>query len=195
MANTHKNFTVQFAGDKGAQERSTAKYIQFEVENTADVPLDLFFIKITAPGTGYDRVLTLGDSGSAFYDYGTKKWSSLTVGKAQLYEAPGLSVPAGSKGPSRIPLSILTGGNVDNDNYVLNLDTSTLEIYANTPHATAGSTATFKNLALVAGADNVFPSDEGNPPTSPLWRIRARTWPCRMSRPTRSSTALKRSRA
>lgn len=168
VANTHKSFTVQFAGDKGAQERSTAKYIQFEVENTSDAPLDLFYIKITAPGTGYDRVLTLGDSGSAFYDYGTKKWSSLTVGKAQLYEAPGLSVPAGSKGILRIPLSILTGGNVDNDNYVLNLDTSTLEIYANTPHATAGSTATFKNLALVAGADNVFPSDEGEPTDFPF---------------------------
>lgn len=107
VANTHKSFTVQFAGDKGAQERSTAKYIQFEVENTSDAPLDLFFIKITAPGTGYDRVLTLGDSGSAFYDYGTKKWSSLTVGESAALRSPRFVRARRLEGHSAVPLSIL----------------------------------------------------------------------------------------
>ena len=150
VADTHKTLGVTFTGEN--KNFSPAKYIQFEVENTASTPLEMFFIKLYFNAGGYSLSLVKGATGVKFYNYATSAWSDMPIADVTYYNTPGLSVAANTKGIVRIPLdsAVITGGSVDDDKYTLNGNVDKLEIYMNTPNATAQTHAKYDNFALVA---------------------------------------------
>lgn len=152
--------------DVAAENRnlSTAKYLQFEINNDNPLPLQLFFGLLQGPG-GYQ--LKQQDGAKAlFYDLTSKSWTVLTTKKVAVHGVPGFEIPAETKGILRIPMNCLslTGGNVGNDEYTLNGNLEKIQFYTQLADGdgVGSGTVIYDNVAFIGGAvEASTPGGEG----------------------------------
>lgn len=105
-----------------ARTTQGADYIQFRVNNPSPVACEMFYIKLYADG--YEMSLTEGTS----YKYinltdGTEKTYTVTDSSSVTNGRSCIQVPALSSGYIRIPLSAFSGGNTDDDQWVITKST------------------------------------------------------------------------
>ena len=149
----HQNFSVQ--SEDAFDGSLYADYIQFEIDNPANVDAELFYFALQAPAAANYKIQLVAGKGYSYYNFASGAWTDMTVAASTTYygEIPCLKVPAGTHGIVRIPFTSLSGGSADNDSYVRRDNLITFfEIYAHIPDPDGPYTITFDNIAYVSEA-------------------------------------------
>lgn len=131
-----------------------ADYLQFEVNNTSDQKLQIFYVKMVYNVTGVNCELALIPGVKyELYDFNSRCWSEkVTDSSTVLYgNVPSLSVDSGFYGIVRIPISAFTCGRYYDDNYILreNLITK-MDFYFQSPGLAQSAEITLDNFMWIS---------------------------------------------
>ena len=143
--NGHINLSIPLSGN--AANWSKASYLQFYVENTDVLPMDVFYFKIISGTT--EMEIKNGAKGILYYDIRQNVWMELPVTATAKYNnVHGIKVPSSAKGVVRIPL---TAEVFSNFNANLLSSMTRISIYTHIGGHNAGAKAYFDDFGLVSG--------------------------------------------
>lgn len=148
-SNGHYNFylTPDSSDFSGGAD---ADFLQFEVNNTSDQRLQIFYVKMVYNVSGVNCELALIPGVKyELYDFNSRCWSEkITDSSTELYgNVPSLSVDSGFYGIVRIPMSAFTCGRYYDDNFILrdNLITK-MDFYFQSPGLAGPAEITLDNF-------------------------------------------------